>query len=356
MGENRGPAELPAVPRFGAVLDRMESFARYGLDTEMYHLRRNHCGSCQEVRMLHASTKLSGARPEVGKIIEYMNGEGFVVEGKLRGGRKYRPEWLTADMLLLGCDSKRATRASNAMDEMERGLHGLLREWDVLWYFSDGGTPHDRRASIGEGSLCCNDGFSDDGIRMAHAHIRRRCDITARRGLYITLEQWISDGIDRIVPPKTNWDTFGKKVDRLKRDIGAGGRDRELFFAVVEFLMEVRNRSSHPRVSSSFVRRMASYNHLEHVADRHGFDLHQFDNHGCPRSQDNEPSPQDWHAAQRACIVLTHMAGAWLGEYYDALPEDVRRGGATLTGQRSGSLLGRIKPRVKQPQEEHTEP
>ena len=303
--------------------------------------------------MLHASTHLSGARSEICKIIEYMKGEGFVVEGKLRGGREYRPEWLAADTLLLGCDSKRAARIRDAMDEMERGLHGLLREWDVLWYFTDGGTPHDERTRMGEGALCCDDKFSTEGMRMVHAHIRRRSDITAQRGLYITLEQWISDGIDRIVPPKIKRDAFGKKVDRLKKYIGADGRDRELFFAVAEFLMEMRNRSAHPRVSSSFARRMASYSHLEDVAGRHGFDLHQFTEHGCPASQDNEPSPQDWHAARRACIVLAHMAKAWLVEYHAALPEDVRRGGAMLTRQRSGRLLGRVKPRARQPQGEH---
>ena len=84
-----------------------------------------------------------------------------------------------ADVLLLGCDSK----------EVGRGLHGVLREWDVLWYFADDRMPYDARMYMDWSGLCASDVFSMEGVRMIRTHIRRRHDITAQRGLYVTLKQ-----------------------------------------------------------------------------------------------------------------------------------------------------------------------
>ena len=315
MEERPKTTKQPAVPRFGAVLDRAVSFVRYELDMEMYHLHRAHHHRCQEVRILHASTYLPGAQPEVCKIIEYMNGKGFVLKHMRHWGRVFNPECFTADVLLLGCDSKQVENIKEAMDEMERGLHGVFRERDVLWYFADGHVSRRARRHMGGSGLCSNDSFSAEGIRMMSSHIRRRHDITAQRGLYITLEQWITDGIDRIVPANSKWDTFGRKVDRLKKRVGTGGRDRDLFFAVTEFLMEMRNRSSHPNVDSSFDRPMDSYNHLKDVVHQHEFDLRAFTIHGCPMEQDGEPDHQGRHVLRRTCVALARMARAWLEEY-----------------------------------------
>ena len=268
--------------------------------------------------MLHASTCRSGARPEIGKIVKYMNGEGFAVEHMQDSGLIFHPDGPIADVLLLGCNSRQMERAKEAMDEMERGLHGILREWDVLWYFTDGHVPdHALRHMDGSG-LCADDRFAAEGICMMRAHIRRRHDATSHRGLHITLEQWIVDGIDRIVPPNPKWDSFGKKVKRLKKHIGADGRDKELFFAATEFLMKMRNRSSHPNDNTSFKKRRESYNHFEKVAARYAFDFDQFIGHEVPT---DDPNHQDWHVLRRACVALARIARAWLEEYYAALPE-----------------------------------
>ena len=331
MVEQAGTDGQPAFPKFGAVQDRTWRFDEYGLDVEMYWCYRSHYRECQEVRILHASTYRPGAWPEILKIIQYMNGEGFRVEYKPYGGREFHQEWSTADVLLLGCDSKQAARVRGAMDEMERGLHGVLREWDVLWYFADGRVPREARLHMGGSGLCAGDRFSAEGIRMVRAHIRRRHDTTAQRGLYVTQEQWIVDGIDRIIPPDPEWDNFGQKVNLLKKCIGTDGRDRDLFFAVTEFLMEVRNRSSHPKVSSSFDNRMASYQELKAKARLYGIDLGSFLGHGCPMRQDGEPSHQDRHVGRRSSVAWARMAIAWLNDHYATLLERSRQAGAGPT-------------------------
>lgn len=316
MGECTRIDRQPTPPKFWAVQDKMWRFGDYGFDVEMYRCHRPHYGECQEVRILHMSTYRPGAWPEVLKIIQYMNSAGFVVEYKRYVGQVFHQDWSTADVLLLGCDSKQVARARRIMDEMERGLHGVLREWDVLWYFADGRVPRKARLHMDGSGLCAGDRFSADGLRMVHAHIRRRHDTTAQRGLYVTLGQWVADGIDRIVPPNPRWDNFGKKVDRLKKCIGTGGRDRDMFFAVVEFLMELLNRSSHPRVSSSFDNRMESYQNLKTVARRYGIGLSLFTEHECPVRQDGEPSHQDRHVGRRSAVAWARIARAWLNDYY----------------------------------------
>ena len=165
-------------PKFGAVQDRRGRFVEYGLDMEMYWCRRMYFGECQEVRILHVSKYLPGTWPEVHKIIQYMNGEGFRVEHKRYTGREFRRELSTADVLLLGCDSKEWRRTIEALTEVERGLLGVWRGWDVLWYFADGRVPEAaRRHMVQHGGACSNDMFSAEGIRMIRAHVKRRYDV-----------------------------------------------------------------------------------------------------------------------------------------------------------------------------------
>ena len=137
MGKHIGIDSQITFLKFGDVQDRMVRFAEYGLDAEMYWCYRSHYGECQEVRILHMSTYQAEAWPEILKILQYMNSAGFVVKYKSYDGQKFRREWSTADVILLGCDSKQVARVRDAMNEMEHGLHGVLREWDVLWYFLD---------------------------------------------------------------------------------------------------------------------------------------------------------------------------------------------------------------------------
>ena len=234
-----------------------------------------------------------------------------MVEYKRYKGREFRREWATADVLLLGCDSNEVARVGEAMREMEHGLLGTLREWDVLWYFVDGRVPRDARIRMGGSGLCRNDAFSEEGIRMVRAHVRRRFDITAQRGLFITLEQWITDGIDRLVTPNPRRDNFGQKVNRLKSkmDEVTGDRDWDLFIATVEFLMEARNRSSHPRVSSSFDSRQDAYDEFKKVARRYGFEIPPAD-HGCPIETDS----QNRQVFMKLLVALSRMAKVWLDE------------------------------------------
>ena len=277
----------------------------------MYQCRRSHYDECQEVRILHASTYLHGAYPEVLKILQHMEGEGFVVRHKPYASRKFHRDWMTADVLLLGCDSKEWRRVIEALTEMERGLLGVWRGWDVLWYFADGCVPHVVRMHMGGNGLSSNDRFSTDGICMIRAHTRRRFDLVARRGLFITMEQCIADGIDRIVDAKPDRDTFGKKVCRIKSKISGveSNRDWELFVATTEFLMEARNRSSHPNVTSSFEQRQDAYEEFKKVARKHKFDIPP-STHGCPTDTDT----QNRQSYMKLLVTLTRMAKTWLDE------------------------------------------
>lgn len=133
MEKPKGAGKRLAFPKFGAVQDRRGRFAEYELGMETYRCRRSCFGECQEVRILHASRRLPGTRPEVRKVIQHMNGEGFRVEHKRYAGSEFRRERSTADVLLLGCDSREWRRTIEALTEMERGLLGVWRGWDVLW-------------------------------------------------------------------------------------------------------------------------------------------------------------------------------------------------------------------------------
>ena len=285
--------------------------AEYGLDVAMYWCRRMHYGECQEVRVLHASTYLHGTWPEIQKILEYMNGEGFVVEHKQYASRRFCLEWMSADVLLLGCDSKEWRRIIEALTEMERGLLGVWRGWDILWYFADDRVPRAVRMHMGGSGLATNDRCSAEGIRMIRAHIRRRFDVVARRGLFVTLEQWIADSIDRLVPARQDYDTFGRKVDRLKSKMKGveGDRDWDLFVAATELLMEARNRSSHPRVTSSFNQRNMAYDEFKKVARTYGFEIPHIA-HGCPSNTDS----QDRQAYMKMLVAMARMAKTWLDE------------------------------------------
>ena len=255
----------PPFPKFGAVLDRAQNFAQYGLEGQVYNCRRGvYRGEYQEVRILHASTDLDGAGLETAKILKYMNQCGFVVDPPRYRGREFHREWIRADMLLLGCYSRRADCAYDAMLEMERGLHGMVRGWDVLWYFADDKVYWKEIERMGGSGVCSSSEFSSDGISMVHAHLRRRYDITSRRGLYVTLERLVGDGIDRLVAANPIYDTLGSKISRFTKKIEGnwnvvGNRDWDLFVATVNFLLKARNYSSHPFESSSFNKRMDSW-------------------------------------------------------------------------------------------------
>ena len=313
MEKPEGAGKRLAFPRFGAVQDRRGRFAEYGLGMEMYWCRRSCFGECQEVRILHASRCLPGAWPEARKIIQHMNGEGFRVKHKRYAGSEFRREWSTADVLLLGCDSREWRRTIEALTEMERGLLGVWRGWDVLWYFADGRVPEvARRHMAQQGGACSNDAFSAEAIRMIRAHAERRHDVVARRGLLVTLELCIADSIDLLVAPQPHYDEFGRKVNRLKnakKSAKGGGRDWDLFFAAVEFLMETRNRSTHPNVTSSFDNRMEAYVEFKAVARRYGFEIPPTD-HGCPIETDS----QNRQVLMKLLVALSRMAKAWLDE------------------------------------------
>lgn len=101
---------------------------------------------------------------------------------------------------------------------------------------------------------------------------------------------------------------FWQKVDRVKKCIGTGGGDRDMFFAVTEFLMKVRNHSSHPKVSSSFDRCMDGHQDLKDKARLYRVGLGSFTKHGCLMRQDGEPSHQDRHVGRRSSIAWARMA------------------------------------------------
>ena len=291
----------------------MRSFARYGFDGEMYRCRRAvYRGQYQEVRILHVSTALDGAGPEVRKITEYMNREGFMVDPPRYRSRIFQRDWMRADMLLLGCYSGEADRAYDILHEMERGLHGVLQTWDALWYFADGRVYW--KALERMDGICSNDEFSADGIGMVHAHLRRRYDVTSRRGLFVTLERLVGDSIDRLVVADPDYDTLGCKRKRLKDKIEenwnvAGDRDWNLFLAVTDFLLKARNYSAHPYESSSFGRRMDSWKEFKRVASRYGLDI-PYRMHDGPVEAD----AQNRQGFMKTLTIIARMAKAWLDE------------------------------------------
>ena len=300
----------PTLPKFGAVQNRAKCFVEHGFDIEMYKCLRAHYTWYQEVRILHVSTYLDGAGPEMRKIKEHMNGEGFVVYPKRHPYREFHPDYVSSDVLLLGCDSHEVERARKILLEVERGLLGIWR-WDILWYFADGRVPSDVRLHTGA-SGCSNDEFSADAISRIRAHIDRRYDSTAQAGLPVKLAHRLEKSIDRVIRPKGGYDTLSTRLTRLEKRATniKGCRDWKLFIATADFIAAARDYLTHPHQSSAYKHMMEEWENFKDAARNHAFLMPP-----CVHEEDTDISNAEMkHSRLKVLTLLVGMAKSWLDE------------------------------------------
>ena len=186
--------------------------------------------------------------------------------------------------------------------------------WDVLLYGTNGTPQSDLPSSLKP--TCANHAFSADGIGLAHAHIRRRDDLLARRGLHLSLQINIDGSIDTMLG---TWKmrNYMEKIGTFKEKIKVDGRwneDAEFFFAAVEALRTSRNVGSHPLygVPQDGLDKKKKEMHdarakFDKLAQKHKRPF------GPPRFA--SPAQEDLHKATKWVIRISQMAVVWVEEY-----------------------------------------
>ena len=309
MTDSRATGKL-TLPKFGSVQDRMRSFSRHGFGVETYECRRAYDqGRYQELRILHVSTYLDGVWPEIRKITQYLNNDGFLTAHKRYLGREFHQDCVSSDVLLLGCDSNEIERVRNVLLEIERGMLGVWR-WDILWYFADGRVPPDARSDV-RVDKCSNDEFSADAISMIRTHIDRRYDSTAQAGLPVKLAEGLEKSIDRIIRPIGRYNSLGKRLTRLEKRATKlkGCRDWDLFITAASFLASGRDYYTHRNQSSAMDNMLKEWGKFKKAVQNHGFVLPPVQHEGPVVS-----GREDNHSRLKLLTVLGGMAKAWLDE------------------------------------------
>ena len=195
------------------------------------------------VNILHVSTDLDGMRYETNQITQFLKDVGFDIKHEL--GLEPR-NIMNVDVVIVGSESARFKDAAYLIRNIPAVFHGLMLHWDVLWYGTDDAPRPVLPLNVRP--LCSNNAFSMYGICLVHAHIRRRDDLSAWRGLFLTMLLAIEHYIDKMMGTWNERSAYKKMCkfkDRVKSD-GCWGSDADLFFAAVDIIRKTRNTGSHP--------------------------------------------------------------------------------------------------------------
>ena len=256
------------------------------------------------------STDLDGARHEMDRIVQFMREKGFGVRHEsgldMRNGTG-------VDIVIVGSEVASREDAYYLIRHISLGFLGLALWWDVLWYGTDYTPQPDLPLTIKPS--CSNHAFSMDGICLAHAHIRRRDDVAALRGAYLTMQIEIEGHIDTILG---TWrmrptDKIKEFKSKVKID-GRWGPGAELFFAAMDVIRNSRNTGSHslhgmPKEElKKRVKQMAhSKAEFGRLSKKHKrpFGPLMFSSHG----------QEDLHTVTKWEISIAQMAIEWVAEY-----------------------------------------
>ena len=301
------------APKFGSLPDWREfAHPMAGFHIEMFRCTDSNRVRSRYVNILHVSTDLDGTRYETNRIAQFLKEMGF----DIRHEQGLEPRnGIGVDVVIVGSETARFDDAAYLIRRIPVGFLGLVLNWDVLWYGTDG-TPRPD-LSPGVQPLCSSNAFSTDGICLVHAHIRRRDDLSAWRGLFLTMLIAIEDHIDKMMGTWNEHSAY-KKIckfkDRVKSD-GRWGSDAELFFAAVDVIRITRNMGSHPLSNLPEEKLKKKGDGMDEL-------LAKFDElavkHGCPfrppRSVTPMP-PEHTHALLKWLTSLSQVAVVWIAEY-----------------------------------------
>ena len=244
------------IPIFGSPPNWDDSRNAPDLKIEMLRCK-DRSGPLEPVNVLHANTNLDSVRNETGRIISIMAEMGFDVEREPNPVIKSRND---IDIALVGSEQASSDMARDLMKRMSLGFLRLVPEWDVLWYGTDyTPSPHQDIKP-----LCTSSTFSLEAVCLIHAHIRRREDIVAWRGSYVSMLIEIENSIDDIMNTggKEAWEKIHAFEDKVRRD-GRWGSEADLFFAAVAIIRDARNMASHAQDHRSEKKRREQENALK---------------------------------------------------------------------------------------------
>ncbi len=231
------------TPKFDSRLDWgkfVHSMADFRI--EMFRCTGRNRVRSRYVNILHISTDLDDMHYEMNQIVQFLKGMGFNIEHEL--GLDPR-NILDVDVVIVGSKSARFADADYLIQNIPAIFHGLMLNWDVLWYgIDDIPTPV---LPFNVLPLCSGNKFSIYGICLIHAHIRRRDDLSAWRGLFLTMLQAIEHYADKMMGTwneRSMYNKMCKFKDKVKSD-ECWGSDAELFFAAVDIIRRTRNMGSH---------------------------------------------------------------------------------------------------------------
>ena len=312
------------TPKFGPKLDLKEHKLHVeNFDAEMYEFTNNTWQRDKYVNVLHISTDLNAARPEMDRVIKFMKRKGYKVEIKHDLGLLTKNDVVSmgidTDMLIIGSDVARHSSAYYLLWFTTRGWFGLIPYHDILWYGIDY-KPEPSVEWVKQHNNPCNlplfsdCKFSWEAICAIHAYIRRRNDRSAAVGVFIDVIREIEGHINELVCDVWKMRTF-EKFDRFKTKVmdgGYGGPDVELFFAALDVLRHSRNVGAH------LVRGIPP-DKVEKELKRVEDDCSKFDilvtKHKFPFPPPRGSSEVDAHSDYKWQLSLARIVSIWLEDY-----------------------------------------
>ena len=325
-----------SLPEFGGrITDAESNFAEHMSDfsVEMLRCSRHHDGSLQEVKILHISMGLEVVQHETYRIIQHMKDEGFDVKRENYQNSVFREEWAGTNILILGNDDDHSAQACKLLQLVDAGLlSSVVLGWDVLLYdvsVVSGSRPVKRPAYLprntnSDNILWSDRKFSLDGICLIRAHIRRRKDAVALRGLVgdamMSIESNIDDIMGEDYKKKNGQDPWiAEKVKQFRKKIEPNGgsmHQAELFFAAVDILRESRNVAMHiPQSTEAGSKKLKKYIDASPKFDRLARKYAFNDKRGLDCNIANLPVHEAFFIRFKWLVFLAKMSIVWLGEY-----------------------------------------
>ena len=243
---------------------------------------------------------------------DHMNKEGFICKEHSVGNRCVEPPFCP-DVALIGCLSQDMMDIEGVVSELERN-HGMLRGWDMLVYFINDKVPGKKVFDVmGRGSVISRYEFTNEAVRLLHAHLRRRYDVIVSRGAYLTIDRMLTESPDRVTP-SSDKDTLGSKIHRAVDVLEKHLPDNDVSMVIkyLNLLLRMRNWDVHLG-EHAFEKRKEAWDVVRAETVRRQYWIDR--KHDPNRPKPETPDAQDFHDNMKDLLVLTHRIKDWLDTY-----------------------------------------
>lgn len=240
----------------------------------------------------------------------YMNNEGFSCHERSTRNRCVWPS-VCADVALIGIHSRDIGDVEGIIAKLERN-HGMFKGCDMLIYFIDNKVPWKTFEIMSIASTVTQYEFADEAVRLLHTHLRRRHDLVARRGVYVTIDRILTESLDRITVPEDK-DTLGSKINRtvsvLEKHLPDS--DVDTVIKILKLLLQMRNFGIHLG-DPAFKKRKDAWDAVRDEMIRRGYHMDRGHDPNRPKSEADE---QDYHDNMKDLLVPTYNINDWLDAY-----------------------------------------